>query len=167
MGYAYQTAAENPAAETRRDRVFALKLSRKSKYGVRALVAIEVAGERCPCGAAQIAGEAQMPEAFVEQILGELRRTGFVEGRRGPGGGFRMAISAEEVSVLDVVEALDGDPRTSEPASSPESPAAVLRVWEEARMALNGVFSAHTIAEIAALERASTHAKATTKEEVS
>lgn len=165
MGRAYQTAAENLAAEIKRDRVFAMKLSRKSKYGVRALVAIEVAAERCPCGAAQIAGEAQMPEAFVEQILGELRRTGFVESRRGHGGGFRMAIAAEEVSVLDVVEALDGDPRTSEPASSPEFPAAVLRVWEEARIALNNVLSRHTIAEIAALERASTHARESTKEE--
>lgn len=93
---------------------------------------------------------------FVGQILGELRRTGYVEGRRGRGGGFRMAVAAEGVSVLDVVEALDGDPRTPEPASSPESPAAVLRVWEEARVALDKVLSAHTIAEIAALERAST-----------
>lgn len=118
MGHAHQTAAGNLAAEIERDRVFAVELSRKSKSGVRALVAIEVAGERCPCGAAQIAGEAQMPGAFVEQILCELRRTGFVEGGRGPGGGFRMAVAAEEVSVLDVVEALNGGTRTSEPASS-------------------------------------------------
>lgn len=143
MGRAYQ-AAENLTAETRGDRGFAMRLGRKCKYGVRALVAVEVAGERCPCGAAQIAGEAQMPGAIAEQILGEFRHTGSLEGRRGPGGGFRPAVAAEEVSVLDVVEALDGEPRTSEPASSPESPAAVLRVWEEALLALKEAFSAHT-----------------------
>lgn len=137
----------------------------RAAYAVRALVAIEVAGERCPCGTSQIADETKMPRAFVEQILGELRRTGFVESRRGHGGGFRMAIAAEEVSVLDVVEALDGDPWTSGPTPASATPAAVLRVWEEARMALNNVLSRHTIAEIAALERASIYARSTTKEE--
>lgn len=73
------------------DYAFVMKLSRKSKYAVRALVVIEVAGERCPCGASRIADETEMPRAFVEQILGELRRAGFVESRRGHGGGFRMA----------------------------------------------------------------------------
>lgn len=94
-----------------------------------------------------------MPEVFVAQILRELGRAGIVAGRRGAGGGFRLVVPAEEVSVLAVVEALDGAPWAPEaPSSDPDAPLAVLRVWEEARAALEGVLARHTIAELAAEE---------------
>ena len=99
-----------------------------------------------------------MPEAFVGQILGELARAGLVEGCRGAGGGFRLAVAPEGVSVLDVVEALDGAPWAPEaPSPGPDEPPAVARVWEEARAAMEGVLSHHTIAAIASLEKARPH----------
>jgi len=91
-----------------------------------------------------------MPEAFVEEILRQLRRSGLVESRRGAGGGFRLAVPPEEVSVLAVVEAMDGPVRVPEAADA-RTPRAVSRVWEEAGAALKEVFSRHTIAELAAL----------------
>lgn len=93
-----------------------------------------------------------MPEAFVAQILRELGRAGIVEGRRGAGGGFRLSVPAEEVSVLAVVEALDGGVRGPETRSPEDAPSAVPRVWEEARAALEGVLARHTVAELAAEE---------------
>lgn len=124
-----------------------MRLTRKSKYGVRALV--ELGFGRCPRASSEVAREARMPRAFVEQILGELRRAGLVESRRGAGGGFCPAVPPEEVSVLAVVEALDGTVRPPAMLSS-GAPPAVSGVWEEARAALEGVLARHTIAELIA-----------------
>ncbi len=130
-----------------------MKLGRRSKYAVRALVELTLYPERCPHGTGKVARRTRMPEAFVGQILGQLVRNGIVEGRRGAGGGFCLAVPPEEVSVLDVVEALDGEPRVAG-TPSPDEPVAVRRVWEEAVEALERVLARHTIAELAAEEKA-------------
>lgn len=135
-----------------------MRLTRRSKYAVRALAELaEPEGRpgRCPCAAREVARKTRMPEAFVGQILGELARSGLVEGRRGADGGFRLAVAPEEVTVLDVVEVLDGGSWSPEaPFPDPDEPPAVARVWEEAGAALRGVLSRHTVAEISALEKA-------------
>ena len=51
-----------------------------------------------------------IPPRYLEQIFQRLRRAGLVEGKRGPGGGYRLARAAGEISVRDVVEAVEGAP---------------------------------------------------------
>ena len=57
---------------------------------------------------AELARRQHIPERFLEQIFGELRRANIIESRRGAHGGYRFAMPTEEVSVLDIVEILDG-----------------------------------------------------------
>ncbi len=136
-----------------------MRLTQKSKYAVRALVELALNEKDCPLGVAQIARRQRIPERFLEQILGELRRANILESRRGAHGGYRFAMPAEEISVLDIVEILDGEVRPARCSAGgvcyiTDAPlCATSKVWDEAREALEGVFGRYSIAQLAAAER--------------
>jgi Rrf2 family iron-sulfur cluster assembly transcriptional regulator len=125
-----------------------LRLTQKSKYAVRALMELALDERDCPLGVGELARRQHIPERFLEQIFGELRRANIIESRRGAHGGYRFAMPTEEISVLDVVEILDGEIR---PADAPLC--ATSKVWDEAREALEDVFGRYSIAALAAAER--------------
>jgi Rrf2 family transcriptional regulator, iron-sulfur cluster assembly transcription factor len=122
---------------------------------------MELALDGCdtPLGVYEVARRQRIPERFLEQIFGELRRTGILESRRGAHGGFCFAAPPEEVTVLDIVEILDGEVRPARCSAGGQCYIAdaplctTSEIWDEARVALEGVFGRYTIAEIAAKER--------------
>lgn len=141
-----------------------LRLTQKSKYAVRALV--ELAVEGCEesggaLGVAEISRRQRIPERFLEQLFGELRRAKVLESRRGARGGFRFAMPVEEITVLDIVEILDGEIRPARCSAGgtcyiADAPLCITsQVWDEAREALEGVFGRYSIAELAEQERKS------------
>jgi len=136
-----------------------LRLSKKSKYAVRALMELALNDCGSPLGVYEIARRQHIPERFLEQIFGDLRRAGILESHRGAHGGFCFAASPEEVTVLDIVEILDGEIRPARCSAGgtcyiADAPLCVTsKIWEEARVALEGVFGRYTIAQIAAEER--------------
>lgn len=117
-----------------------ISVTSKSRYAVLALAELSRGGDG-PIPIAVIAERRGMPLQFLEQLFGTLRRAGLVESRRGVGGGYLLARSAEEVTVLDVVQALDG--RVGDEASEAGG------IWAEGVDALRDVFSRTTVAEIA------------------
>jgi Rrf2 family iron-sulfur cluster assembly transcriptional regulator len=135
-----------------------LRLTQKSKYAVRALVELALNEGESPLGVAEIARRQRIPERFLEQIFGELRRASVLESRRGAHGGYRFAIPPEEITVLDVVELLDGEVRPARCSAGgvcyiAEAPlCATSKVWDEARVALEGVFGRYSIAGLADAE---------------
>ncbi len=136
-----------------------MRLTQKSKYAVRALMELALNERECPLGVAEIARRQRIPERFLEQILGELRRANVVESRRGAHGGYRFAMPTEEISVLDIVEILDGEVRPARCSGGgvcyiEDAPlCATSKVWDEAREALENVFGRYSIAQLADLER--------------
>ena len=136
-----------------------MRLTQKSKYAVRALVALALNEGDAPLGVAEIARRQYIPERFLEQIFGELRRAGVLESRRGAHGGYRFAVPTEEITVLDIVEILDGEVRPARCSAGgtcyiTDAPlCATSEVWDEAREALEGVFGRYSIAQLAAAER--------------
>jgi len=136
-----------------------LRLSKKSKYAVRALMELALNDCGSPLGVYEIARRQHIPERFLEQIFGDLRRAGILESHRGAHGGFCFAASPEEVTVLDIVKILDGEIRPARCSAGgtcyiADAPLCVTsKIWEEARVALEGVFGRYTIAQIAAEER--------------
>ncbi len=114
-----------------------------------------------PLGVYEIARRQHIPERFLEQIFGELRRANILESRRGAHGGFCFAVPPEEVTVLDIVEILDGEIRPARCSAGgtcyiADAPlCATSKVWDEARTAIEEVFGRYTIAQIAAEERKS------------
>jgi Rrf2 family transcriptional regulator, iron-sulfur cluster assembly transcription factor len=114
---------------------------------------------------AEIARRQHIPERFLEQIFGELRRANVLESRRGAHGGYRFAMPTEEITVLDIVELLDGEVRPARCSAGgtcyiADAPlCATSEVWDEAREALEGVFARYSIAQLAATERESRTAR--------
>lgn len=139
-----------------------MRLTQKSKYAVRALVELAVEGcDENPLGVSEVARRQRIPERFLEQLFGELRRAEVLESRRGARGGFCFAMSPEEITVLDVVEILDGEVRPARCSAGgvcyiADAPLCITsKIWDEARVAIEGVFGRYTIAELAEEERAS------------
>ena len=87
-----------------------LELTRRGDYGVRAMLTL-AAPDAGQMTAAQLAAATDIPPSLVAQVMGELVRAGLVANRRGRSGGYRLARAPEEVSLLDVIEAVEGDPR--------------------------------------------------------
>ncbi len=142
-----------------------MRLTQKSKYAVRALM--ELALDECgsPLGVHEIARRQRIPERFLEQIFGELRRANVLTSRRGAHGGFYFAVPPEDITVLDVVEILDGEVRPARCSAGgtcyiADAPLCTTsKIWDEARTALEGVFGRYTIAQIAAAERQTREAR--------
>src|SRR5207247_8400682 len=83
-----------------------VRTTAKADYAVRAAVALAAAGDLVT--ADQIAQAQGIPLNFLENILRDLRRGGIVESRRGQQGGYALARAAEEISVADVIRAVEG-----------------------------------------------------------
>lgn len=138
-----------------------MRLTKKSKYAVRAMV--EIALNECgsPLGVAKIARRQRIPERFLEQIFGDLRRAGVLESHRGAHGGYCFAMPSEEVTVLDIVEILDGEIRATQCSAEgdcyiDDAPlCSTSKVWDEACVALEGTFGRYSIAQLAEAERES------------
>jgi Rrf2 family protein len=131
-----------------------VRISAKADYAVRAAVELAAtAGER-PVKAERIATAQQIPLNFLENILGELRHAGIVRSQRGADGGFRLAKPPDQVTVADVIRAVEG-PLASVRGGPPEevsyegASAALLRVWIAVRASLRGVAEHVTLADIA------------------
>jgi Rrf2 family protein len=85
-----------------------VKLSSKGRYGVRALFDIAFHNDGKPTQIREIAEREAIPARFLEQIFGELKRAGLIGSKRGPRGGYHLARPANEISVGDVIRALEG-----------------------------------------------------------
>jgi Rrf2 family iron-sulfur cluster assembly transcriptional regulator len=84
-----------------------MQLSTRGRYAVMAMTDLAGRGEARPVTLAEIAERQQISRPYLEQLFARLRRRGLVKSVRGPGGGYRLAKAAGELSVADVVMAVD------------------------------------------------------------
>jgi Rrf2 family protein len=85
-----------------------ISITTKSPYAVSALVELHRQGDSTPVPIAELARRRDIPVQFLEQLFATLRRAGMLRSQRGMKGGYSFARPATEVTVLDVVELLDG-----------------------------------------------------------
>lgn len=85
-----------------------LSITTKSPYAVRALVELARAGGSAPVPIGELARRREIPVQFLEQLFAALRRAGVVRSQRGVKGGYAFARPPAEITVLEVVELLDG-----------------------------------------------------------
>jgi len=81
-------------------------IRRKTDYGLRALVAIAQADRSMR--AEELAAQEEVPVAFLHKALTDLANAGIVDGQRGPAGGFTLARPADEIRLLDAIQAMQG-----------------------------------------------------------
>lgn len=85
-----------------------MKLSNKGRYGVRAMFDVAFHGEGMAAQIKDIAERQGIPPRFLEQIFQDLRRAGLVSSKRGPRGGYQLVRAISEISVGDILRALEG-----------------------------------------------------------
>ena len=134
-----------------------MRISAKVDYAVRAAVELAAATDEKPVKAERIANAQGIPLNFLENILGELRHAGVVRSHRGAEGGFRLAKPAEQLTVADVIRAVEG-PLASVRGGPPEdaeykgAASSLPRVWIAVRANLRRVLEQVTIADLARSE---------------
>jgi Rrf2 family protein len=132
----------------------AVKVSAKSDYAVRALLELAVAGEG-PIKGERLAQSQEIPLKFLENILIDLRHAGIVRSQRGADGGYWLARAANEITVGEVIRAVDG-PLASVRGEAPEDltydgAAEHLRnTWIAVRASLRTVVDEVTLADVVA-----------------
>ena len=122
-----------------------ISITSKSRYAVVALAELARSGDR-PVPIKELAERRGIPEQFLEQLFSTLRRAGLLTSQRGVKGGYRLARDAEEITVLEVVQALDG--KLGEEGREAGG------IWADGVEALRKVFSGATIADVARREEA-------------
>lgn len=120
-----------------------ISVTSKSRYAVVALAELARSGDT-PVPIGQVAERRGMPVQFLEQLFSTLRRAGILTSHRGAKGGYTLARKPEEITVLEVVQALDG-------VVGQEGKEAG-GIWEEGVEALRSTFRSNTIADIARRE---------------
>jgi Rrf2 family protein len=135
-----------------------MNITAKSKYAVRALVELAQRKGDAPVPLVVIAEAREIPTQFLEQLFAALRRAGILQSHRGVYGGFTFHRSPDLVTVLQVVEVLDGpiEPAlcTTSDACERRSSCAVGDVWVQAKLAVEEVLAGVSIQELAEREAA-------------
>jgi len=130
-----------------------VRVSAKVDYALRALLELAAAPSERPVTAERLATAQEIPPKFLENILLELRRAEIVASQRGVDGGYRLARAAGEISVADVIRALEG-PIASVRGMRPEEidykgPARPLQpLWIELRASMRDVLEGTTLADL-------------------
>ncbi len=135
-----------------------MRLSAKTKYGVRALFDIAFHSQDAQGVAIQakdIAKREHIPVRYLEQIFQDLRRAGIIESKRGPRGGYLLKRDATKLSLAEIVTVLEGplselfsmdDAGPEEP--QPTSKKVTGALWQDLASVLSGWFSETTLADL-------------------
>ena len=129
------------------------RLSKTGLHAVRAIVALARLPGGAYAGAGRIAQEISAPQNYLGKLLQSLADEGLVESQKGLGGGFRLARSAREISLLDVIEPIEHVGRWSgcilgRPECSDRDPCAIHKSWKAVRDAYLRMLQRTTIAEL-------------------
>ena len=84
-----------------------MKLTTKGRYAVTAMLDLALHYEREPINLADISGRQAISLSYLEQLFSRLRKQGLVESARGPGGGYMLARPSTQITIADVVHAVD------------------------------------------------------------
>jgi Rrf2 family protein len=130
-----------------------VRVSAKVDYAIRALAELAASPPGRPVTSERLAEAQAIPPKFLENILLELRRSEIVASQRGAEGGYTLARPAEDVSLADVIRAVEG-PIASVRGSRPDevaytgAAAALTDVWLELRASMRGVLEGTSLADL-------------------
>jgi Rrf2 family cysteine metabolism transcriptional repressor len=112
-----------------------LSITSKSPYAVRALVELHRLSDAEPTPIGELARRGEIPVQFLEQLFATLRRAGLLRSQRGVKGGYSFAVDPHQLTVLEVVELLDGPLGQDAAGIFAEAAEAARRVLAEATIA--------------------------------
>ena len=129
-----------------------MRLSQQAHYAICGMFDLAYGGSRTPVQVRVIGERQRIPERFLEQIFQRLRKAELVRGKRGPGGGYVLARPAGEITLRDIVEAVDG-PIAEGIAVGPapherRSPYRPNFLWRQLAAQIEEVFEARTLEQL-------------------
>jgi Rrf2 family protein len=135
-----------------------LQLTKRTDYAIRACLHLAME-DRCPISGRRIAEKMSIPDRFLPQVMADLGRAGIVAAVNGKNGGYCLRSDPAALSLLDLVEAVEGSGRRHacavREAPCDGDPACALHpVWAEAQAAFFDVLAGASIGELAARQRA-------------
>ena len=135
-----------------------LELNRESEYAIRALMLLAIEGDR-PLSGREIAARTDVPERFLARVLADLAAARIVEGRIGRAGGYVLRRAPNELTVLQIVETLEGPTRRTrcvlrQQGCDPSQPCAIHPTWAAAQDGVIDTLGETTLAALVLLERA-------------
>jgi len=128
--------------------------SRSAEYAIRGCIHMAALAQGEYAMVKNIAAEAGIPSHFLAKILQDLARDGFLKSSKGPGGGFRLNLPAAEISILRIVEAVDGAGRFDRciggsPECNDRSPCGMHDSWKALRSRIIDYLGGTSIADLA------------------
>src|SRR5436305_7618502 len=84
-----------------------MRLTTKGRFAVTAMIDVAMYGTQAPVTLAAVSDRQRISLSYLEQLFGKLRRHGLVDSVRGPGGGYNLARAAGELSVAEIITAVD------------------------------------------------------------
>ncbi len=139
-----------------------MKLSTKSRYGLRALFDIAYNSGNLPVQVQDISRRQAISPRYLEQIFQSLKRAGILKSKRGPQGGYYLAGPPAEISLLAVIQATEGDVtlvecgkggRRNRKACQFDGSCVTQAVWNEATARLSDYFSGMTLQNLCEMGR--------------
>lgn len=123
-----------------------MRMSSKTRFAVEAMIDLALRERSGPVALAQIAARQGVSLSFLEQLFSRLRRAGLVESTRGPGGGYTLGRQPQDVSLADVVAAVDDDDAAQRSGASMEVTSALCAELDAVMMRHLGTISIRDLA---------------------
>lgn len=133
-----------------------MKISKKCQYALKAVFELAWRNQEEPIRTSRIAKAQHISPRFMEIILNELKHGGFVESKRGNEGGYMLARNAQELTVREIIEYIEGPISLAEKSDDTASVGnkAFAGLWQEVNTAIAEVCENKTFAGLVKLERA-------------
>lgn len=128
--------------------------SKGCQYAIRALVFAGGHGAGARIGAREMCEQADIPESFTRKVLQSLVQGGFLQAQRGPGGGYVLTRDPREISLLEVIKAVDGEDHFEQcvlgfPECSGANPCPLHAVWLQSKQPLMKNLAESTLHDLA------------------
>lgn len=136
-----------------------MRFSAKSEYGVRALLDVAMNGGNKPIQVKEIAKRQGIPERFLEQVMSSLKKAGLVESVRGAQGGYMLGRPDKDITLADIIQAVEGPIALMECTSEDESRCeqvdlCVIRdAWRDVQSSIVEALDSVSLAQMAAKRR--------------
>ncbi|OGD11453.1 MAG: BadM/Rrf2 family transcriptional regulator [Candidatus Aminicenantes bacterium RBG_13_62_12] len=133
-----------------------MRLSTKGEYASRAMLELSLRYEEKPLHIRDISKAQDIPQRFLEQILLQLKRAGYLRSRKGPDGGYFLSKPPAEINVAEVIRVMDGPLApidcvsvTAHEVCPHEAHCGLKGLWKEVRDAVAEIMEKATFAELA------------------
>jgi len=123
-----------------------MKLSSKARYAIEAMFELALHPD-APVTLASIAEGQRISQSYMEQLFMRLRRGGLIEGARGPGGGYRLGKDADDISIADIIKAVDDSgARTNNKGAASDAPSTL--IWNDLSGRIHDFLNSVTLGQV-------------------